>query len=150
LVPVLILNILLVYQNVGVIRRQLEPLRTLISNIRNGMERGVINERERVYLNDNVTDYFPSLCWNKAMAKYFEGTYQWMFSEEEIDYFVFSSQDACWIIDAELGERRDGSWKVWVGKRDLVESLPLNQPADSHPSVPPEQADGIITPDGNE
>lgn len=122
LIPVLIFNIFLVYQNVDIIRRQLEPLRTLITNLRNGIDRGLINERERVYLNDNLPDYFPSLCWNKAMSKYFDGTYQWMFSKEEIGYFSFSYQDAFWIIDAELGERRDGSWKVWIGKRDRAGS----------------------------
>ena len=150
LIPVLILNIYLVYHNVDFIRRQLAPLRTLIVNLRNGIERGVINERERVYLNDDVTDYFPSLCWNKAMAKYFEGTYQWIFSEEEIDCFAFSSQDAFWIIDAALGKCRDGSWKVWVGKRDLGESLPTNQPAYAHPFLPSEDEEIIITPGANE
>jgi len=119
LIPVLIFNILLVYKHVDIIRQQLTPLRILLANLRDGIERGVINEKEKVYLDDKTPEYFPPMCWNKMMAPFVEGTYQWVFPEEDMDYFSFSVQGATWITDAELGECRSGYWEVWLGKRDL-------------------------------
>jgi hypothetical protein len=121
LIPILIFNIFLVYKHVGIIRRQLAPLRILLANLRDGIERGVINEKERVYLDGKMPEYFPPMCWNKMMAPFVEGTYQWIFPEEDMDCFEFSVPNATWITDAELGKFRNGSWAVWVGRRDLGE-----------------------------
>jgi len=111
---------------VGIIRRQLTPLRLLLTSISNGIERGVINEREKVYLDDKIPDYFPPMCWNRQMSKFVEGTYQWAFPEDDMDCFSSSIQEATWITDAELGECRNGSWAVWVGRRNLGEPNPYN------------------------
>lgn len=117
LLPILVQNIILVDSTLERIEKQLYPLRELIAIIRTGIDRGAISERERVYITDQVTVRYPRLCWNREMAPYLEGTYQWMFPARDIGCFAFSLEEAVWITDVELGRYRDGHWQLWMGRR---------------------------------
>lgn len=117
LLPVLVLNVILVGSTLEKIEDQLAPLRELVSYIRTGIEKGVINPGARVYIDGGVTARYPRLCWNREMAPYLEGTYQWMFPARDIGCFAFTLEEAVWITDAELGRFRDGRWQAWMGRR---------------------------------
>ncbi len=101
LIPILLANIYISQFYVAIIQEQLRPLRLLISQIRGGIKDGVINRDARLYLEDGLAGRLPALCWNRTMAPFVRGTYQWMFSGEELSYFTFSIQDAAWIIRAD-------------------------------------------------
>ena len=101
LIPILLANIYISQFYVGVIQKQLLPLRLLVSHIQRGIKDGVINRDARLYLEDGLAARLPPLCWNRTMAPFVRGTYQWMFSRKELNYFTFSINDAAWIIRAD-------------------------------------------------
>ena len=125
LMPILVANVFLVRSTLETIEDQLAPLRELISYIRMGIEKGVISPGARIYIDDRVTARYPRICWNREMAPYLEGTYQWMFPVRDIGCFAFSVEDAVWITDTELGRYQNGMWQVWIGRRRASPQLPI-------------------------
>lgn len=98
LLPILIFNMYVTRGYVMVIKEQLEPLRVMLSNIRRGIDRGMIDQDKRLYISDGIVRNLPSLCWNRDMARFMKGNYQWIFSPEEVKFFSPSPRDAAWII----------------------------------------------------
>lgn len=117
LLPILVSNIILVKSALETTEDQLYPLRELLSYIRLGIERGIINSKEKVYIDDKVVLKYPRLCWNQAMAQFLEGTYQWIFPSRDMECFAFLPEEAVWITDVEQGQYRNGYWQIWVGRR---------------------------------
>ena len=98
---VLILNIYCARQEIKINNEQLADLKKILSNINRGMQQGYINEQHKLFLQNDVTEYLPSLCWNIEVGdKYIlTGTYQWMFSSEQIRYFAKNLDESSWVID---------------------------------------------------
>ena len=107
LIPVLIVNVYFSRRNVRIIRQNLRPLRLLISEVKEGIQTGVINKDARIYIQPGITDYLPPLCWHKGVGKFMEGTYEWFFSEKDINCFAFSREKAVWVLDQPIGGYRE-------------------------------------------
>jgi hypothetical protein len=120
LLPVLVVNVIQTESTLKKIAAQLEPLRELIINVRLAIDRGIINETAKVYIDDRVVFYYPPLAWNRKMDPFFEGTVQWLFPARDIGCFSFEIENAAWLVEADLGRYENGFWKPWVGKRNLV------------------------------
>lgn len=101
-----VLNIAVVRSAVTDIGSQLSPLKKLIVNLRTGIEKGEISRDKPAALPDGITGYLPPLCWNRHMARFFRGTYQWIFSRNDIFCFTPFIGDAAWIVDAETQDYR--------------------------------------------
>ncbi len=97
---VLLLNIYTTRVNgLKVLNQQLAPLEKIFYNIKLGIKNGNITKDERLYLSDTIAKKLPPLCWNREMGRSFmRGTYQWVFSEQEIKCFS-SFKDAKWVVD---------------------------------------------------
>ena len=100
---VLILNIYCTQRVMAIYDNQFTDLKKMMSGIKAGLKDGRINNNNKVYIYENMPDYFPSLCWNIDMSERFieEGNYKWMFSGKEIDCFSKDIGNAYWIIDRE-------------------------------------------------
>ena len=97
---VLLLNIYCARQEIRINNEQLVDLKKMLFNINRGMQQGYINEQHKLYLEDDIPDYLPSLCWNIEMGdRFIQGTYQWMFSAQQIKYFAKNLEEASWVID---------------------------------------------------
>lgn len=107
LLPVLATNILYSHKYITRIGSDLEPLGRLLNNIRSGLESGEINPRARLFIKEEVVRFLPPLCWNEAMGRFQEGTYQWFFSTDQQNCFTLSRMDAAWL----LGE--DDNWTIY-------------------------------------
>lgn len=100
LAAVLFANAYLVNNYILIINRSLQPLRQMLDNISRGLETGAINPGERLYIEDNVVRHLPQLSWNRDMARFMRGTYQWFFPPDKLDAFTFNRDQAAWIIRA--------------------------------------------------
>jgi len=100
---VLVLNIYAIRQGISILDAHLNPLSELLSNIKKGIKQDKINERNKIYLDDNIAKMeLPPLCWNKEMGELFmEGTYEWFFTEKERKNFD-SFKEAKWVINNNL------------------------------------------------
>ena len=98
LLPVLASNLYVSSTYIGILKTQLTPLYAIISNLKTGIAKGLIDKTNRVYIEDGVTATLPPLCWNDDMALFMKGSYQWLFSKRELDYFTFNRREAAWII----------------------------------------------------
>lgn len=100
LIIILIFNIYATRKyGISILNQQLAPLKKILLNIKTGIKTGQISKENKLYLDNNIAKKLPSLCWNKEMGERFmRGTYQWVFSEEEIKCFS-SLKEAKWIID---------------------------------------------------
>lgn len=80
-IPIIILNIICILIVAGIYRRQLAPLRIMFASISAGIKSGLINEDHKVYIDNNLPDYMPALCWNIEMGERYvkEGNYKWLF-----------------------------------------------------------------------
>jgi tetratricopeptide (TPR) repeat protein len=98
---VFMINLYCAHQEIRINNEQFADLATMLSNINNGMRQGYINQQHKLYLEDNLPDYLPSLCWNIEVGDKFirSGTYQWMFSAKQIKYFAKDLDEASWVID---------------------------------------------------
>jgi Tetratricopeptide repeat len=97
---ILILNIYCARQEIKINNEQLADLKTMLSNISNGMRQGYIDQQHKLYLENDIPDYLPSLCWNIEMgSRFIQGTYQWMFSAKQVKYFADNLEEASWAID---------------------------------------------------
>jgi len=103
LIPFFALNIYCSQKVIGIYNSHLVNLKEMISSIRSGINKGYINENDKIYINEDMPDYLPSLCWNIEMGDRFikKGNYKWMFSRKDIGYFAQKIDNAEWIIDKE-------------------------------------------------
>ena len=101
LIPLFALNIYCSQRVIGVYNSHLVNLKKMFYSIRFGINKGSINEDNKIYIDSDMPDYLPSLCWNIYMGERFinEGNYQWMFSKKEVKYFSKDIDGAVWIID---------------------------------------------------
>ncbi len=97
---VLILNIYTTRAyGISVLSKQLFPLNKMLSNIEVGLKTGQITKENRLYIQDDIVKRLPSICWNKEMGICcMRGSYQWLFSKEEIKCFS-SFEYAKWVIN---------------------------------------------------
>jgi len=100
---VFIINIYHIQKIIDIYNRHLVNLERLLTDIKVSIREGLISENEKVYIDDNLPDYFPSLCWNVWMGEQFveKGNYQWVFSKNELRYFSPTLKDAVWMVDKE-------------------------------------------------
>ncbi|MDD5613801.1 MAG: hypothetical protein PHQ54_01870 [Candidatus Omnitrophica bacterium] len=104
LLPLIILFNILVTRNYGLklLNDQLAPLSSMLSDIKINLENGAINKEHKLFIDDDIVNFLPRLCWNREMGERFmHGTYQWVFPRKYIDGFTFSNQDSYWVIDKE-------------------------------------------------
>ncbi|MDP8215616.1 MAG: hypothetical protein RAO92_09540 [Candidatus Euphemobacter frigidus] len=98
LIPVLAFNIYLSHAYVVDLGKRLTPLRILLANIRSGLENGEINERALLFIEPGVPDSLPAPSWNKNMARFMEGNFQWFFPAGELNKFTLSREGSGWIL----------------------------------------------------
>ncbi|MDO9066339.1 MAG: hypothetical protein Q7U96_04570, partial [Chloroflexota bacterium] len=98
---ILVFNIYCIRKVVNIYNYHFAPLETMLSNIKRGIRNGSINQYHKLYIDKDMPDYLPHLCWNIELGERFmpKGNYQWMFSRGEIGYFADNLEDASWIID---------------------------------------------------
>ncbi len=71
-------NIIFLTAHLGVVNRQLAPLHRLLSGVKAGIGAGRIDPGSGVFLDPDLADQLPPLCWNRDMARFMEGTYEWI------------------------------------------------------------------------
>ena len=98
LLPILIFNMYITHGYVMVIKEQLNPLRVILTNIRRGIDTGIINQDRRLYISPGIVRRLPPLCWNRDMARFMRGNYQWIFPPGEMKNFTLDPREAAWII----------------------------------------------------
>jgi len=98
---VLILNIYCNQKLMTAYDSRFVDLKKMMSNIKAGLKSKSINASDKIYVYEDMPDYFPSLCWNIDLSERFieKGNYKWMFSAEELNSFSDDTDDAYWIID---------------------------------------------------
>lgn len=100
LFTITLLNAYLTVYYISFESNQLAPLNRMLTNIRRGIESGQINGNKKIYIDDNIVNSLPLMCWNFEMGKKFMNrTYQWIFNKNEIKYFAYTIEDASWVID---------------------------------------------------
>ncbi|MCF7916174.1 MAG: tetratricopeptide repeat protein [Candidatus Omnitrophica bacterium] len=94
------INVFCVHKVVNIYQRNLKDFKRMFKNIRVGMAKGHINKSRKLFFPEDLSDYLPSLCWNIDMgSRFMDGTYQWLFSKEENEYFANSIKQSFWTID---------------------------------------------------
>lgn len=93
------IHLLVLSVHLAEVNRQLEPLARMLANIRAAVDDGRVNPGRKLYLDDNIVDSLPPLCWNANLHPFMQGTYQWIFPRERIDCFAFDPAEAAWTID---------------------------------------------------
>ena len=103
LILLLTLNIYCGQRVMNIYNFHFANLQKMLSSIRSGIRDGSITKNNRLYIDEELPDYLPSLCWNIYMGEQFidKGNYQWMFSRKEMENFSFDPEGARWIIDKE-------------------------------------------------
>lgn len=97
---VLFVNMVGIKQVKYVYQKQLGPLITLGDSIRENIKTGGVDARNKIFLPDDLPDYFPNLCWNLEMGfRFMYANYKWMFSREHIKFFTESPEQASWFFD---------------------------------------------------
>ena len=103
LILLLTLNIYCGQRVMNIYNFHFANLQKMLSSIRSGIRDGSITKNNRLYIDEDMPDYLPHLCWNIYMGEQFidKGNYQWMFSRKEMENFSFDPEGARWIIDKE-------------------------------------------------
>jgi len=96
-----ILNVYCIRRVVNIYDFHFAKLQKMLTGIKTGIKTGEINKLDKLYIDKELPDYLPHLCWNIYMGEQFipEGNYQWMFSRKEVEYFAESPENASWIIN---------------------------------------------------
>ncbi|HOO77031.1 MAG TPA: hypothetical protein PLI51_00415 [bacterium] len=102
LAAILLANLAVLIPHLSAIERQLAPLHRMLSNIRTGLEDGRITPEHPLYLDDAIARELPRLCWNRNLAGFTSGSYQWIFSPAALASFACERPQASWVV-----ERRD-------------------------------------------
>ncbi len=110
ILPVLFFNIILSRRQVSDLGERLFPLRTILTEVGRGLETGTISERERIYIDEEIVRKLPAPSWNPNMARFMEGSLQWLYPVSETGKFALRREEAAWIIRGEDGRvaRKDG------------------------------------------
>ena len=95
---ILLINLVVLAAHISILDQQMAPLGKMLTEIKSGLKDGRITPERKICLDDSIADTLPALCWNGGMAKFMEGTYQWIFSPEEIKSFTFNPDQAGWVI----------------------------------------------------
>jgi len=111
LVPILAANLFLSRTYSNLIGQQLKPLKTMLNNVRRGLDEGVFIPEAKLYIDPRVTETMPALCWNKTMARFgmVQGTYEWLFTGENRNALADRPEDAAWVI---RGDRPDAVYRL--------------------------------------
>jgi len=101
LAAVFVLNLYCIHRVIAIYDQHFFDLKKMIHNVKEGIDEGRINTENKVYIDEEMPDYLPHLCWNIDMGVKFisTGNYKWMFSKKEISYFADNQNDATWIVD---------------------------------------------------
>ncbi len=101
LVFVFISNVFCITKLDFLYRDQFFGLRKVLTNIQSAMRKKDVNPSKKLYLDPDLPDYFPVLCWNIEIGERFipVGNYQWVFSPKELGYFTSNLENAFWFID---------------------------------------------------
>lgn len=98
LVPVLVFNILAARQQVTRLGERLRPLAVMLDNLRRGLAEGTINEGNPLCIAPGVPDRVLSPGWNRNMARFMEGNFQWFFPARDMGKFELREEAAAWLI----------------------------------------------------
>ncbi len=98
---VLAVNVIVLLPHIAFLREQMAPLDGMLSAVRMGIREGEITPARKIYLDDAIAPGLPPLCWNHDMARFMNGTYQWIFRDANGRLFAFSRGEAGWEIDPE-------------------------------------------------
>ncbi len=71
-------NLVFLSAHLGVVNRQMAPLRRLLSDIKIEIREGEIGPEDPIGIDDTVIDRLPPLCWNRDMGRFMRGTYHWL------------------------------------------------------------------------
>ena len=101
LFAIFISNIFCIYKLESLYNYQFSGLKRILTGIKTAIRKGNININNKLYIDPDLQDYLPVLCWNIEIGERFipEGNYQWIFSPKEVNYFSSNLKDATWIID---------------------------------------------------
>ncbi|MCX5694581.1 MAG: hypothetical protein NT014_05630 [Candidatus Omnitrophica bacterium] len=122
---ILIFNVFCIRLVVDIYTWHLAPLNTMLSNIKQGINKGAINQNNKLYIDRDMPDYLPHLCWNIGLGERFilEGNYQWIFPRRQLEYFTGNPQEAVWIINKDdFGIARKGQAGISL-KAQKINSL---------------------------
>jgi len=119
------LNIVCIRRVINIYNYHLSGLQRMISSIKRGIGQGYINSSNRLYIDEDLPDYLPHLCWNIEMGELFipNGNYKWMFSEKEMENFTDAPQNARWIISKENFGVIDKSQESLSGKGRKINTI---------------------------
>jgi len=98
LILILVFNIYLDHEFIRNVGDRLSPLKTILENIKQGIDENRITEESPLFIEREVADELPAPCWNPGMAPKMKGTFQWFFPSSEMGKFTLSKKDAGWII----------------------------------------------------
>lgn len=98
---IVISNILCISKLEYLYTYQFFGLKTMLSSVREGIKQKKIDATHKLYIDPELPEYLPVLCWNIEIGERFipAGNYQWAFSAQEINYFTDNLKDASWLID---------------------------------------------------
>ncbi|MFA5163774.1 MAG: hypothetical protein WC441_04655 [Patescibacteria group bacterium] len=119
------LNIVCIHRVMNIYNYHLSGLQRMISSIKRGIGQGYINSSNRLYIDEDLPDYLPHLCWNIEMGELFipNGNYKWMFSEKEMENFTDAPQNARWVISKENFGVIDKSQESLSGKGRKINTI---------------------------
>ncbi len=101
LAPVLALNIAVSHRQVVYLGQRLAPLGAMLVNIRQEMEEGRISGERPLYIGPGVERLIPSPGWNRSMARFMKGNFQWFFPASEQGKFTLDPDAASWVVTPE-------------------------------------------------
>ena len=83
--------------------QQFNNVNRMLNNIKFGINSGLIGEDNKIYIDADMPEYLPTLCWNIWMGERFikEGNYNLMFSEDKQNLFTSDPNNATWFIEKE-------------------------------------------------
>lgn len=101
LLAIFVLNIYCIRKVINIYNYHFANLNKMLFNIKTDIRNGLVNKENKLYIDKDIHDYLPHLCWNIEMGELFiyKGNYQWMFSRREVEYFAESLNEAAWSID---------------------------------------------------
>lgn len=101
LAVVFVFNLYCIHRLTGIYDQHFFSLKKMIYNIKEGIAQGRINALNKIYIDEEMPDYLPHLCWNIDMGVMFipKGNYKWMFSKKEISYFADDQNYSTWRVD---------------------------------------------------
>lgn len=98
LLPVLAANLAVSSGQIRELNNRLRPLRLLLAGIRQGLEEGWISEQQPLFIGEEIPDELPAPSWNRGMARFMEGNFQWFFPAGEQAKFTLNPKQAGWRI----------------------------------------------------